>query len=270
MLIDLYERPFDPEAPKSRAFIDKIFSLTGPDGGVVGDEDDDMAASRPLKDGGREAWDMIGRLRQKAWQKAGLDPQKLYTDPVVTSMNCQVDRARGTPNANYDASDPQALSQPAKPEAAHLSLAFPGAATSTILLPKSTFPSEKTSPVVATGIKDSSSNTVHRNPSAATLSTVPIIPSGPLSTNQQYPTSAAAPPSTLSQRFVDIIPPIGPSLDDYTRMASTSSAPAIVDPSSFDWDQWDAVFGQHLPIPDEIRADDPFSGFDYWPVSESG
>ncbi|KAL1959477.1 hypothetical protein VTO42DRAFT_1922 [Malbranchea cinnamomea] len=79
MLIDLYERPNSPEAPKSRAFIDKIFSLSGPDGGVVGGEDG-ISTARPLKDGGREAWDMMRRLREKAWQKAGLDPKVLWTE----------------------------------------------------------------------------------------------------------------------------------------------------------------------------------------------
>ncbi|KAL2387278.1 hypothetical protein RJZ90_000016 [Blastomyces dermatitidis] len=79
MLIDLYERPQTAEAPKSRAFIDKIFSLSGPDGGVVGGEDG-ISTSRPLRDGGREAWDMLRRLREKAWLKAGLDPSVLWTE----------------------------------------------------------------------------------------------------------------------------------------------------------------------------------------------
>lgn len=79
MLIDLYERPNTPQALKSRAFIDKVFSISGPDGGVVGGEDG-VTTQRPLKDGGREAWDMMRRLREKAWQKAGLDPQQLWTE----------------------------------------------------------------------------------------------------------------------------------------------------------------------------------------------
>ncbi|OAX79804.1 hypothetical protein ACJ72_05876 [Emergomyces africanus] len=79
MLIDLYERPQTAEAPKSRAFIDKIFSLSGPDGGVVGGEDG-ISTSRPLRDGGREAWDMMRRLREKAWLKAGLDPGVFWTE----------------------------------------------------------------------------------------------------------------------------------------------------------------------------------------------
>ena len=79
MLIDLYERPYSPEASRSRAFIDSILALSGPDGGVVGGEDG-VSTQRPLKDGGREAWDMIRRLRQKAWQKAGLNPRMLWTE----------------------------------------------------------------------------------------------------------------------------------------------------------------------------------------------
>lgn len=89
MLIDLYERPTSPEAPKSRAFIDKIFSLSGPDGGVVGGEDG-VTTSRPLKDGGREAWDMMRRLREKAWQKAGLDPQVLWTEQAQAQAQADI------------------------------------------------------------------------------------------------------------------------------------------------------------------------------------
>lgn len=79
MLIDLYERPNSPEAPRSRAFIDQVFSLSGPDGGVVGGEDG-VSVQRPLREGGREAWMMLRRLREKAWQKAGLDPAMLWTE----------------------------------------------------------------------------------------------------------------------------------------------------------------------------------------------
>ena len=74
ILIDLYERPYSPEASVSRRFVDQILSLSGPDGGVVSGGDD-IFTQRPLRNGGREAWGMIRRLRQKAWQKAGLNPQ---------------------------------------------------------------------------------------------------------------------------------------------------------------------------------------------------
>jgi hypothetical protein len=79
MLVDLYERPSSAEAPRSRALIDKIFSLSGPDGGIVSGEDG-VTVQRPLREGGREAWDMLRRLRDKGWQKAGLDPNVLWTE----------------------------------------------------------------------------------------------------------------------------------------------------------------------------------------------
>lgn len=38
----------------------------------------------------------------------------------------------------------------------------------------------------------------------------------------------------------------------------------MVDPNlNFDWDQWDAVFGQHLPVSDELMELDPVTGFEF-------
>lgn len=38
----------------------------------------------------------------------------------------------------------------------------------------------------------------------------------------------------------------------------------MVDPNlNFDWDQWDAVFGQHLPVADELMELDPVTGFEF-------
>jgi hypothetical protein len=38
----------------------------------------------------------------------------------------------------------------------------------------------------------------------------------------------------------------------------------MVDPNlNFDWDQWDAVFGQHLPVADELMELDPVAGFEF-------
>lgn len=78
MLIDIYKQPNSPEAPKSRAYIDRILAISGPDGGVVGG--DGVSRQRPLRDGGREAWDVIRRLRERAWRQAGLDPQIFWTE----------------------------------------------------------------------------------------------------------------------------------------------------------------------------------------------
>ena len=38
----------------------------------------------------------------------------------------------------------------------------------------------------------------------------------------------------------------------------------MVDPNlNFDWDQWDAVFGQHLPVADELMELDPVVGLEF-------
>ncbi|KAH0541537.1 hypothetical protein FGG08_004012 [Glutinoglossum americanum] len=79
LLVDLYERPDSPEAPRSRSFIDEIFSMFGPDGGIVTDEDG-VTIQRPLREGGREAWALLKSLRRTAWEKAGLDPDVMWTE----------------------------------------------------------------------------------------------------------------------------------------------------------------------------------------------
>lgn len=38
----------------------------------------------------------------------------------------------------------------------------------------------------------------------------------------------------------------------------------MVDPNfNFDWDQWDAVFGQHLPVADDLMELDPVAGLEF-------
>ena len=85
MLVDLHDRPHSDEAPRSRAMIDKMFALA--DSGH-----DDPEVSRwpgtavPLREGGEEAWIMLRKLRQKAWLKAGLDPDVLWTEDDQMSV----------------------------------------------------------------------------------------------------------------------------------------------------------------------------------------
>lgn len=78
MLVDLWERPKSEEAPISRTYIDQVFAMSGPDGGIVSGEDG-QSVQRPLREGGREAWTMLRRLRDRAWRKAGLDPHIYWT-----------------------------------------------------------------------------------------------------------------------------------------------------------------------------------------------
>lgn len=70
LLLDLHERPFTPEAPKSRGFVDEVFAVFGEHGNYS--TGDGEGGNRPLMEGGREAWRMLWRLRKKAYAKAGV------------------------------------------------------------------------------------------------------------------------------------------------------------------------------------------------------
>lgn len=55
-----------------------------------------------------------------------------------------------------------------------------------------------------------------------------------------------------------------PDADPTTTTSMTNAAPtppSMMDPNlTFDWDQWDAVFGQQLPVADELMELDPVAG----------
>ncbi|KAI2720948.1 transcriptional regulator family: Fungal Specific TF [Penicillium roqueforti] len=283
MLIDLYERPYSPEAPKSRAFIDSILALSGPDGGVVGGEDG-VSTQRPLKDGGREAWDMIRRLRQKAWQKAGLNPRMLWTeqDQIQAGVASPVD-TRG--DCHSPSSDHSQAESPGSASAGHPSTH-----------------NSKPSDFVKTFYNLTRSHTSDPvNPDATkTLLRYQYQPQGkalsPISHSQFNPPPAdnpipprigtsspntdslfGAPPPTQCSASTPPAPHIQPSDADITAGGGMSfvdpacpngipripTPPSMVDPNlNFDWDQWDAVFGQHLPVADDLMELDPVSGLD--------
>lgn len=280
MLIDLYERPYSPEAPKSRAFIDKIFSLSGPDGGVVGGEDG-VSTQRPLKDGGREAWNMIRRLRQKGWQRAGLDPHKLWTEKAQMQAGlAPVDEYGLTdPNSpNESARTPAAIGTPRRPPAvdrqptddsetfyntvrsqssSHLASSVrPHQASSATVSatgtpPKLSTPSLSHSPTQLNRALD----TIVPDTSSSSSGRMPQLNVAPVTATQQAAMTATTRPTTLP--FMDPAPSNGQS------MGVAPTPPSMVDPNlNFDWDQWDAVFGQHLPVADELMELDPVMGLE--------
>jgi len=274
MLIDLYERPYSPEAPKSRAFIDRILALSGPDGGVVGGEDG-VSTQRPLKDGGREAWDMIRRLRQKAWQKAGLNPHMLWTE----QDQIQAGIAAGEPHSL----PPATSRQPAAPDRqlSDFNKTFYNITRSHSLLnPASSSASLKPSPL------RNSHQLPPPTPAEASHAAIPAAVTMPGNDNKAAQSAMAtspvtialaSPPPTHSPTAPSIIPVPPPQAipdDTYTMpsMDPTSpvpptgvpTPPSMVDPNlTFDWDQWDAVFGQHLPVADELMELDPVSGLEF-------
>lgn len=305
MLIDLYERPYSPEASKSRAFIDRILALSGPDGGVVGGEDG-VSTQRPLKDGGREAWGMIRRLRQKAWQKAGLNPEMLWTeqdqiqagvaspaaDPRVLNnglLDFGSSSTAGSPSQNRMASLPpnrqptdfeykfynmtrsqsgpsSASVHPSPLRYSHqvpsldttsLPTSLPTASPS-LVAQYSLSPGSMSKPgsSVVSGSAASNSPGV-----ASSLSAGPSVNSPPLSSFIPMPQQQPQPPpnSSPAVSFLDPTPQNIPPMNVHVP-----TPPSMVDPNlNFDWDQWDAVFGQHLPVADELMELDPVAGFEF-------
>ncbi|KAL3467961.1 fungal-specific transcription factor domain-containing protein [Aspergillus heterothallicus] len=302
MLIDLYERPYSPEASKSRAFIDKIFSLTGPDGGVVGGEDG-ISTQRPLKDGGREAWDMIRRLRHKAWQKAGLDPQKLWTEQAQIQAGAAVPDDCIATNPYYSSSPAylqpihsreqlldfgktfynmtrsQALPsiaatlQGAKSVPRSSSLRYQMSSTA-LVSPRNTISSPQ---LISSSPECPHSPTSPTSTSPMVISTTPSQPNM-ISLNQEPSTSPptipfaqglSMPTAAPVQAQVPAVQPSLPFLDALSPSThqlnfNVPTPPSMIDPNiNFDWDQWDAVFGQHLPVSDELMELDPVTGFEF-------
>ncbi|EFR04252.1 hypothetical protein MGYG_07260 [Nannizzia gypsea CBS 118893] len=313
MLIDLYERPSSSEAPKSRAFIDKIFSLSGPDGGVVGGEDG-VTTSRPLNDGGREAWDMMRRLREKAWLKAGLDPQLLWTEQaqvqagvapvrspsVSTTSTRNQERSfkdqSASPTTNF-ADSYYAMIKNSYDDHRHVRQASAESSRARDKQPITftTLPQQQqqipsptcTIPVVGnTATPQSASNAflwpsqpVYQNPGPP-LNQVNQVPSLGQGDTRGYLNPNSAKFVALAGDRANVVPPIGlkietsqPAMADIPMQAipqhrpQLSQQPQHVPPQqappqqpphptafepnvNFDWDQWDAVFGQYLPIID--------------------
>ncbi|CRG91921.1 putative transcriptional regulatory protein C139,03 [Talaromyces islandicus] len=303
MLIDLYERPNTPEALRSRAFIDKIFSISGPDGGVVGGEDG-VTTARPLKDGGKEAWDLMRRLREKAWQKAGLDPQQFWTEQA--QIRAGVTSGANTPNpytasrsgfipargkqdaylmefANrfYEMTRAQRLPNPVvsslRQELPRYSPAIPAATpkppSQQQKLPQQHIPSNSP-PSLAMPAASPPQQSLDTTLTLANLATERVGTRSPNNNQslfypqqqqqQQQPQALMQPPHSYSASSpptnfpIDGLPPTSPN-----SVAAAPTPPSMMDPNlNFDWDQWDAVFGQLLPVADELMELDPVAGLE--------
>ncbi|KAJ5625252.1 transcriptional regulator family: Fungal Specific TF [Penicillium lagena] len=307
MLIDLYERPYSPEASKSRALIDRILALSGPDGGVVGGEDG-VSTQRPLKDGGREAWSMIRRLRQKAWQKAGLNPEMLWTEQDQIQAGIASPAAGhsglnngtfvsgssstpGPPSHNRLASLPP-NGQPAdferrfynmtrsqtdspsasvRPSPLRYSHQFPPPdSTSLPTAPPSLVAQYSVSPgaMSVPGSSVTSGSAAADSPDvASSLSAAASTNSPSLAASIPMPQQQETPPpnSSTAVPFLDPTPQNVPPMNVHVP-----TPPSMVDPNlNFDWDQWDAVFGQHLPVADELMELDPVVGLEFPDLSSS-
>jgi hypothetical protein len=75
LIQDLDDFPSGPLAKETRRLIDLAIYMSGPrnDEGIVSNEDGDPDL-RSLHEGGSEVWTFIRQARERAWEKAGLDP----------------------------------------------------------------------------------------------------------------------------------------------------------------------------------------------------
>jgi hypothetical protein len=87
LLKDLERDPTASDAVATRKLIDETIALCDTGGGVNSCTDGRTDAwRRPLTEGGREAWDLIKKLRCTIFVKLGLDPDILPTREQVTGL----------------------------------------------------------------------------------------------------------------------------------------------------------------------------------------
>lgn len=160
---------------------------------------DDIFTQRPLRNGGREAWGMIRRLRQQAWQKAGLNPELPWTGQ---------DRSTNFANAPY----------------------FKSMSSANIPL--------------SSGDRAFAPDSAFGRSSAATMS------------SQQ---------SLVNSPMVNFLDTAGPN-----AMPASEPAPLMIDPGlNFDWGEWDNIFGQSLPVADELMELDQVTGLAFADLENS-
>lgn len=79
LITELEESPDDPVSDETRKLVDLGLSMceNSENGGITSNEGGRID-SRPLTDGGVEAWKLIRRARDEVWEKSGLDSNSLY------------------------------------------------------------------------------------------------------------------------------------------------------------------------------------------------
>ncbi|OJJ45807.1 hypothetical protein ASPZODRAFT_69040 [Penicilliopsis zonata CBS 506.65] len=271
LLIDLYERPYSSEAPRSRAFIDKIFSMIGPDGGVVGGAEDGIPTQRPLKDGGREAWDMLQRLRYKAWQKAGLDPTQLWTEQAqVQARTASHPSIPGSPFPSTSSTQPPSrlpLMMNRQPSDSNKTFFDITCAAHPSPKPDQHYQLPPVPPSLsAAGLNNPSRPAYTLLPPISTTRPMDPVLTTPFTSPSPAPGDTLPAPNNFSTT--------APSSSMHASVMGSSSSPShdrsaptppsMIDPNfAFDWDQWDAVFGHYLPVADDLMDLDPMAGFEF-------
>ena len=264
MLVDLYERPNSDEAELSRSYIDRTFKQASPEGGITSEEGG-IPVQRPLREGGQEAWIMLRRLREKAWQKAGLDPDVLWCERTSDDSQAESPDSRGEGSGLHARTwnptvRPNVSSSSASPHSSLGSAWIPGipAATSPGFATTSNRQYAAPNPTPPSMPTFSGTRSPVYNPS-------PPYRPGPNQSNAPYrfPTNSPAGPLPTPATSGHINPMVtAPSpLWQDSQVMPASAAPTIVTEDApqtmddfgrdFDWDQWDSLFGQYAPVDEE-------------------
>jgi hypothetical protein len=272
MLVDLYERPTSVEAPRSRAFIDQTFAMSGPDGGIVSGEDG-VTVQRPLREGGREAWELLRKLREKAWRKAGLDPNILWTEESqinagVAQPLTEAQRMAQSMREDvlHDPIDVGSNDEPKTTSSAGVQNIM-SSAIHDMLGSESKPPSKL--PAVANTIKRGAWRPLNSFPPASTLPSQPTMPAPAPGAASGYfgaaPSIAASPhdpnltrtstasqennPATVDSLRLDILGATLTPLD--------SAAPLHEEHHDEDfWSKWDSILGSHAGFTYEDMMED--------------
>jgi hypothetical protein len=105
LLIDLLNNPQSEESPRSRALLEKAFSMLGPGGRMMnGPSPTNWPDQRYASTCSKQAWMRLEKLRSKVWQKLGLDHNVLWMRSISASTGQS--RRPGTPEQTYQHKQP--------------------------------------------------------------------------------------------------------------------------------------------------------------------
>lgn len=107
LLIDLLSNPQSDESPKSRALLEKAFSMLGPGGHRMtnGSLPANWSEQRHASRGAKQAWMRLEKLRSKVWQKLGLDHNVLWMRSIGAST--AQSKSPGTPEQAHQNKQPR-------------------------------------------------------------------------------------------------------------------------------------------------------------------
>lgn len=111
LLDDVLKSPFSAEAQHSRTLVERLFSFVGPHGVGLYTE---RGVHRNASHAGKAVWEMLRRLRRRAWKKAGIDPDMAWLDGnIVQNISPQDQTTTLDPTPSH--SNP-ALPETSQPE----------------------------------------------------------------------------------------------------------------------------------------------------------